>query len=194
MNQVLLSRHTQAPRPELQVLGDMVLAYGRVHEACGRARRTLALLVAGKTGGPVIWIAPAWAPNPLNADGVHGFIPPQNMIFLSPHRPEDLLWCMEEVLRSGAVPLVVADLPDPPALTPIRRLHLAAESAGKAPPIGLLLTPDNGGCPGIESRWKLEPAHQPNQGQWQLSRLRARTAPVKSWLMRDVPSGLSLGT
>ncbi|SPF78231.1 hypothetical protein PRI8871_00824 [Pseudoprimorskyibacter insulae] len=173
----------------------MALALGRVHEFCGRARRTLAVLAAGRVQGPVFWIAPSWGADPLNPDGMREFAPPQNVTFLAPNRPEDLLWCMEECLRSGAVGLVVADLPGPPALTPVRRLHLAAESgcqAGPQLPLGLLLTPGHGGAQGVESRWQLEPAHRPGTRAWGLSRLRARTDPAKVWRMQPGKTGLEL--
>jgi protein ImuA len=157
---------------------------GRVHEASGRARRTFALWLAAQTKGPVFWIAPAWAQEVLHSDGVCAWLSPGRILFVSPKRAEDLLWSMEEVLRAGACPLCVADLPDLPSLTQVRRMHLAAESGGQTGlhlPLGLLLTPGEGGAGGVETRWHLTPRHSAGQDGWVLDRVRARTAPHKSW-------------
>jgi protein ImuA len=82
--------------------------------------------------------------------------------------------------------LVVADLPSPPGLTPVRRLHLAAEAAGTAP-LGLLLCPDIGGAAGIETRWHMAPAHEGSTApRWRLERLRARALPPKAWVMQGM--------
>lgn len=192
------STHRMPETHGVAFLGDLTLATARVHELCGRARRTLAMTVAGAMTGHVFWIAPGWGADRLNTSAMVAFANPGRFTFVTPKRPEDVLWSMEEILRSGAVPLVVADLPGPPALTPVRRLHLAAETGaaeGRVPPLGLLLTPGAGGAAGVESRWDMAPRHDRDSSDgWVLSRRRARTAPTKDWDVTRTPKGLALKT
>ena len=195
MQTTLLTRNQSPKRPALTLLKDIDLDLGRVHECAGRARRVFALMLAARTSGPVLWIAPAYGTDKLNPDGMLRFVDPGRFIFVAPQRAEDLLWSMEEALRSGAVPLVVADMPGFPALTPVRRLHLAAE-AGAAqasrPPIGLLLTPDEGGAQGVETRWVMQPdmvnALPHDHLRWHLARSRARRAPPRNWHILQNPA------
>ncbi len=179
------SSHRRPGATPVTFLGELALERARVHEFCGAARRRLALKLAGALSGPVFWIRPAWETGQLHAEGMIGLADPSRFIFMSPKRAEDLLWTMEESLRAGLVPLVVADLPSPPGLTAVRRLHLAAETGtkdGRTAPIGLLLTPEDGGAPGVESRWSLAPCHASGGDMaWSLSRLRARMQPEKRW-------------
>ncbi|WP_443135089.1 ImuA family protein [Frigidibacter sp. ROC022] len=178
-------------RPALRFAGEVALTLARVHELCGAARRSLAAMLAGQllaeTGGPVVWIQPAWRVERLNGEALAALADPGRFLFVYPRRPEDMLWTLEEVLRSGAVALALADLPGPPGLTPVRRLHLAAEAGAERArhhPLGLLLTPGAGGAPGVESRWQIEPDHRGRtEGGpgWQLSRRRSRLAPPKDW-------------
>ena len=185
--------HRRRTAPGVTFLGDLALDRGRVHEACGLARRRFAMMVAGAMKGPVFWIRPAWMPAALNPEGMVRTADPARFIFATPKRPEDILWTMEEILRAGLVPLVVVDLPDPPGLTAVRRLHLAAETGaaeGTTVPLGLLLTPGTGGAPGVETRWSLTPAHgEGRQEGWALARLRARMQPEKTWTLTGGASG-----
>lgn len=170
--------------PDLAFLDGLRLARARVHEFCGPARRTLALMAARETAGPVIWIQAGWLPERLFPDGIGGHLCPARLIQVTARRAEDMLWSMEEALRAGAAALVVADLPAPPGLTPVRRLHLAAETGaaeGRVAPVGLALTPGDGGAAGVESRWRLDPRHGPAHSRWLLERRRARTDPPASW-------------
>lgn len=184
MPQPLLSRRSHRSRPEVPFLDGMSLALARVHEGCGPSRRMLALMIARAFEGPVFWLRLAWTAEHLNPAGLPDGVNPGRITTVDARRPEDILWTMEEVLRSGAVPLCVADLPAAPSLTAVRRMHLAAETGtaeGTVAPLGLLLTPGAGGAAGVESRWHLAPDHAPGTSRWRLTRTRARTAPVQSW-------------
>ncbi|MEO1564002.1 MAG: hypothetical protein AAFR98_11245 [Pseudomonadota bacterium] len=179
MNVPTLTRRQYTPPKGQDFVADMTLVPGRAHEFCGPARRTLALMLAARMEGPVFWIRTRWDGDRLHGPGVVPFMDPARLTFVEPERREDLLWCTEEVLRTGAIGLVVTELPEPPPLTPVRRLHLAAEAggAGSKAPIAVLLTPENGGAQGAESRWHLAPAHGPEETRWRLGRRRARMAP-----------------
>jgi len=196
--------HTQtAPRPQdLQPLvGDLTLRRGRVHELCGPSRVMLAALVMAKCTGPVVWIRPGWGAERLNAAGLQRLADPARLIFAAADREEGLLSATEEALRSGAVPLVVAELVTPPGLTPIRRLHLAAEAGaevarrdGARAPLGLILLPGAGGAQGVESRWQMTPAPSrsllwSDEEWWRLARLRARLLPPAAWQFRRRKDG-----
>ncbi|WP_186826945.1 ImuA family protein [Shimia ponticola] len=195
----LLTRRPDTERPVVPVMGELALQPGRVHELCGADRRTLAMMVAQKTDGAIFWILPGWQPDHISGQGAARFINPGRVTFIRAGNATDLLWTMEEVLRSGVVPLVVADLPAPPALTPIRRLHLSAERGAERgiAPLGLILTPGDGGSSGVETRWRLDPALPDamtgaQKHRWRLSRLRARTLPPKSWGLRATQAGFCL--
>jgi protein ImuA len=193
------SLQTPAP-PGLGVLPGMDLTLRRVHELTGPARHFLAVLVAAACRGPILWIVPGWDRARLNPEGLAPHLDPGRILTVAAPRAEDLLWCTEEALGSGAVALIVADLPAPPGLTPVRRLHLAAERGADrtgTAPLGLILTPGPGGAPGVESRWSLSPAHSAKASAWRLERLRARRAPPACWTLRparNTRAGMADGT
>jgi protein ImuA len=187
---------------DLQPLaGDLTLRRGRVHELCGPSRVMLAARIMGSCKGPVLWIRPGWVAERLNAAGLQPLADPSRLILVQADRDDSLLWAAEEGLRSGAAPLVVAELLSPPALTPIRRLHLAAEAGADAArrdgglaPLGLILLPGPGGAQGVESRYSLAPAPSAallwsDEERWLLTRLRARLAPPAAWHLTANPKG-----
>ncbi|WP_092885853.1 ImuA family protein [Roseicitreum antarcticum] len=117
--------------------GGFALAQGRIHEVCGPARRVMvawviaALQAQAGREAPVLWLRPRWQAGGLFPHGLAAIADPRAVITVNCPREEDLLWCMEEALRTGAAPLIIVELPRPPGLTPVRRLQLAAE-AGSA--------------------------------------------------------------
>lgn len=182
----LLSRKPHRAAPALPLLGGtMQLADARLHEACGPARWSLAAWIAGaaqrQREGVVIWVHLAWQGETLNPTGLVAWCAPERLLFVAVDKMEDMLWTMEETLRAGVVPLVVADAAELPSLTQVRRLHLAAEQGGARTaraPLAVMLTPGaEGGAPGVETRWHLRGAHTAQRAGWELTRLRARTAP-----------------
>jgi len=194
----------------LPFLGDLTLAAGRVHEFCGPARRTAAIMLAARLAAyppsPVIWISAGWGGDRLAGTGLARHLDPARMIFVAPKTPVDILWSAEQALRGSCARLVVIEVAEAPSMTAVRRLHLAAEGdedlgiTETAPPLGLILSPGDGGAPGIETRWHMAPAHGQDalpgpapdgHGRdirfgvpapaWHLSRRRARALPPRSW-------------
>ncbi len=196
MQHARLARSPHRPDPGQTLIAPIRLARARVHEAHGPARHFFAVLLARAMTGPVFWVMPAWQAARLHGPGVAALgLDPGRITFVHAAAEVDLLWTLEEVLRAGAAPLVVGELPRPAALTPMRRLQLAAEAgAGKgAPPLGLVLTPE-GGSAGAESRWRMAPEHGADRTAWTLTRERARAAPPATWRVMPDGDGFALAS
>jgi len=131
-------------------LTDHLLA-GRVHEATGAGRRVFALALAAALKGPVLWVQEAGGRDGLYAPGIAPFVAPDRLVLARPKGALACLQVMEEALRSGAVPLAVADLGAAPDLTASRRLQLAAGTGGGR---GLCLIPEGRlAANAAETRW-----------------------------------------
>ncbi len=138
------------------------LASGRVHEATGPGRLAFALALAGRLAGPVLWVQDARTRDGLYAPGLAAFLDPARLILARPTGPLALLQATEEALRSGAVPLVVAELAEAPDLTASRRLQLAAGTGGGR---GLCLVPEARlRTNAAETRWRCAPV--PGAAGW----------------------------
>ena len=133
------------------------LAAHRVHDAEGPARRSFAVLQAARMPGLVIWITPAHVTEHLMPWALPARLA-NRLILLRAGGETDLLWCMEEALRSTAPALVVAEPQKPLSLTAGRRLQLAAE-AGRT--TGLLLIREDGGSNASETRWHCDTVADP---------------------------------
>lgn len=133
------------------------LAAHRVHDAAGPARRSFAVLQAAGTPGLVIWITPDHLAESLMPWALPARLA-NRLILLRAGGETDLLWCMEETLRSTAPVLVIAEPQKPLSLTAGRRLQLAAE-AGRT--TGLLLIREDGGSNASETRWHCDTLADP---------------------------------
>lgn len=129
------------------------LSPARVHEAQGPGRRAFALFQAARHAGPLIWVLPAHAPEmPL----IHGL--PDGVAarlhLIRARGAVNLLWAVEESLRTAPVGLVLAEPDQPLSLTAGRRLQLAAEAGGTT---GLMLIRQDAGSNAAETRWHCAP-------------------------------------
>ncbi|WP_037374270.1 ImuA family protein [Sediminimonas qiaohouensis] len=139
--------------PEPAPTDPLALAPARVHEAEGRGRQAFALLQAARHAGPLIWVLAAHAPHLPMLRGLPDGVG-QRLHVIRPGREIDLLWAVEEALRSPAAGLVIAEPSSPLSLTAGRRLQLAAE-AGRT--TGLMLIRAGQGSNAAETRWQCAP-------------------------------------
>ncbi len=180
-------------RPRVALAPDgPALALGRAHEVTGPARRVLAALAAGAAGGEALWIVGGRETGSLDPEGLAPFMAPGRLMVARAPHGLDALWAAEEALRSGAVAAVVLEPRAPPALTPVRRLQLAAEAGaarGPARPLCLILTPEGGAAAAVETRWRADPlpgwAGDPRPGggpaRWRFALTRDKAGPPAVW-------------
>lgn len=171
------------------------LALGRAHEICGPARHVLAALAAGALAqGVTLWIRAGRDAGGLDPQGLAAFMDPGRLLVAHAPHGVDALWTAEEALRSGAVALVTLEPREPPGLTPVRRLQLAAEAGaarGPARPLCLILTPQGGSAAAVETRWRADPAPgwalggAPGGGpaRWRFALTRDKAGPPALWEM-----------
>ena len=118
--------------------GILTLAPGRAHEILRSGAAGFGRLGHGSehgTGGTGAVAAAAAQSRPAVSAWIGGMGPAGRLwCWQRPPRTTELLGCAEDGLRSGACALVVLDLAEPVAMTPLRRLHLAAEGWQRAPP------------------------------------------------------------
>jgi protein ImuA len=190
-----------------RVLPDGGLARGALHEIVGEgADRAAAsgfvirLLVGLAVQGPVLWCL---ADPELYGPGLQRLgLAPDRLILARTRRDTDLLWAMEEGLKTPGLAAVLGE-PQRLDLTASRRLQLAAESAGG---LGLVLRPADGGkATAAVTRWRVASAPSavpvPDQetprdfglmrGRWRVSLERCRGATPTgeqgygSWLVEE---------
>lgn len=162
--------------------GPPPLRPGRLHEVAGPAAPAFAAVQAALRKGPVIWIlAPRAAERP-DGFGLAAFFDPARLILAEAIEPLDVYWAMEEALRSGAAPLVIAAPLAQPGLTLSRRLQLAAEAGGAT---GLLLLPESAlsAHDAAETRWRASslPASTDGAPRWRWECRKNKRGPRGAW-------------
>jgi len=144
-------------------------------------RYSFAIFQATQHIGPISWIIPEHA---LHTPLLHG-LPDDvgdRILLIRPPNEHDLLWTIEETLRSPAIGLVIGEPNRPMSLTTGRRLQLAAE---KGQTTGLMLIQNGQGSNASETRWKCTPIADHSQTatlhQWQI--IKNKKGIVGNWMI-----------
>lgn len=168
------------------------LVPARVHEATGPGAVGFALMQAARQTGPVAWITPAHEATHLLPSGLGRMLSPSRLMLVRAPCETDLLWSVEEALRSGAVGMVIAAPAKPLSLTAGRRLQLAVEAG---PTTGLLLVRDGAGSNAVETRWHCAPLWQERLSTLQAwSLIRNKKGTLGAWAVNwDDPQGRCAG-
>ncbi len=140
-------------QPEPQQPSIFALATARMHEVMGAGWYSFALFQATKHTGTLFWIAPEKSVQTLLPTGLPRSVT-HRLHLIRPKNERDLLWSIEETLRSAAVDLVIAEPQKPLSLTAGRRMQLAAE---KGQTTGLIFVQEGQGSNACETRWKCHP-------------------------------------
>jgi len=179
------------------------LALAAVHEVQGSAAAGFALhlLASGLSGEDcILWCVPEGRRDPLYGPGLwQTGIDPRRLVVAVCRDRDEVLWTVEEALKSGSVAAVVAQMDKdrsrggpvsgkPVDLTVSRRLQLAAEAGGG---LGIILSEGGGalGPSAAATRWRVDPAplfDMRDRACWQIALLRVRggAVPDKDWRVR----------
>lgn len=195
------------PQTPSRIEAPPALAAGRVHEVSGDGAWAFAAAQAGlrqPPAAPVIWILPPGPRGTLREErpdpyGLAIFFDPGNLILVDAVAEADVFWAMEEALRAGLAPVIVAETASrgPWAqadLTRSRRLQLAAENGGG---VGVLITPEGGSgrSNAAETRWRAEAmaacdhAEDPFALCWRWTLLKNKHGPCGGWHVEWRTSG-----
>ncbi len=141
-----------------------VAAYGDGPAAIGFCCAILARRAVHGQNLPVLWCTSAhdaWDGGQLYGPGMVRFgLAPARVILATARREQDVLWALEEGLRSSALD-AVAGLAATAGLTEARRLSLAAQDHGAA--CFLIRPPGASGASAAWTRWRIAAAPSPPQ-------------------------------
>jgi protein ImuA len=166
-----------------------------VHEIAGSAASGFAAMVLGRLKGPVLWCVDLYARSHLYGPGLAAFgIRSDQLIIVRCANRADMLWAMEEGLRTSALAGIVCEPVGAVDLTASRRLQLAAEIGGG---VGLLLNRGSLKKAGqlapnaLASRWRVDNAPIVDEtgacgrSRWRVELERCRGAEaVGEWMVR----------
>jgi len=166
-----------------------------VHEFLGSGAAVWAVLLAARLEGPVLWCLDDTRREDPYGPGLAALgLDPARLTLARCRNPKEMLWVMEEGLRSTAPAIVIAEPEADIGLIESRRLQLAAEAGGT---LGLILREEGGAgrlAPSaLASRWQVDTQ---SGGGWHavLHRCRGAATAGNEWKVRrdDATGNLAL--
>ena len=169
---------------------------GACAAAATAARRTFALLLGVRRmmslerAGPILWALPIVAMHETGTPYSHGLralgLDANRLIIVTPRKAQDVLWVLEEALRSGCLSMVLGEVAAV-GTTASRRLSLAAAEAHC--PCLLVSSPGHAPAVAVATRWRVAPqlggddpfdAAAPGARRFSVRLERCRSQPVVS--------------
>lgn len=154
----------------------------RYHEVTGAGAYSFASICCGATAGMAIWFVEGWMHESVNPLGLQAHCDPHQVLIGKCNNVADVLAASEEALRSGVMPLVIAELTQPLSLTAGRRLQLAAEAGGST---GLMIVREGMGSNATQTRWQISPIYHANDStrmRWSL--IKNKSGTCMDWEVR----------
>lgn len=133
---------------------ELCLEPGWMHEVTGKAGESLALAIAARLSGPIVWIGRRRDVATLAPTTLRRFIDPSRIVLTECTNRKETLWAAEQVLSSKGAPLTIIQLAMGPNLKESRRLQLACEQGGG---MGLILIERAAQSSAARTRWACHP-------------------------------------
>ena len=175
------------------VVGEIGLAEGRVHEVQGEAAIGLILSAASVTRGLVFWIGLARHTRSLRARALAAYFDSSRLVTVQVADRGEALWAAEEALRCSGAGLVVVQIGLGPDLFESRRLQVAARTGGG---LGMVVVGRRAQASAAESRWCCEQSTEgagSTSGSWIWRMTKNRRGQLREWDVRcERPPDLSL--
>jgi len=154
----------------------------RYHEVTGAGAYSFASICCGNTAGMAIWFVEGWMHEVVSPLGLQAHCDPHQVLVGKCSNAKDVLSAAEEALRSGVIPLVIAELTQSLSLTAGRRLQLAAEAGGST---GLMIVRDGMGSNATQTRWHVSPVYSPDDSTQMLwSLIKNKSGTCGNWEVR----------
>jgi protein ImuA len=164
------------------------LQLGCLHEFSGTASDGFVAMLAAKfttaLKTPVLWcVNSRYARHPFAPGLAKIGVSTQRLTIAHCKTPRDMLWAMEEGLKSGATKLVIGEPSKALSLTESRRLQLTASESGS---IGLILGQGNLAPNASTTRWSVSSIPSffidaPWGCVWRLELMRSRNGGTGTW-------------